>query len=73
MSRNSVITNTDKSLINSFVWSVVLYGSETWITLKGLGGQIRSLRSTLEKSAQGFAAKVKNDEGFRRMNTQTTM
>lgn len=57
--------------MKSFVWSVALYGAETWTIIKADKAKIEAFevwcwRRVLKIS---WTDKMKNDEVFRRMNT----
>ncbi|KAL4135344.1 hypothetical protein QTP88_006959 [Uroleucon formosanum] len=72
LTANTVSLNTRKNLIKSFVWSIALYGAETWTILKSERKTIEAFetwcwRRTLEIS---WAEKVRNEEVYLRMNEQ---
>jgi hypothetical protein len=68
--KNAVSLKTRKTLIKSFVWSIALYGAETWTTLKAERRKIEALetwcwRRTLKIH---WTDRVKNEEVFQKMN-----
>lgn len=62
---NTVSLETSKILIKSFVWSIALYGAETWTILEAESAGGDSLKIP-------WTEKVENEEVYLRMNERKT-
>jgi len=51
---NRISLDTRKTLTKSFVWSVALYGAETWTIMKADKAKIEAFKVWLEKIAKNF-------------------
>ncbi|CAI6362900.1 unnamed protein product [Macrosiphum euphorbiae] len=69
---NTVSLNTRKNLIKNFVWSIALYGTETWTILKAERKKIEAFETWCWRRALkiSWTEKVKNEEVYLRMNEQ---
>jgi len=56
---NTVGLKTRKTVIRSFVWSIAIYGSETWTILKAEGKSIKAFETW---SWGGEQKKKKNEQ-----------
>ncbi|XP_025406672.1 uncharacterized protein LOC112680706 [Sipha flava] len=72
LTANTVSLNTRKNLIKSFVWSIALYGAETWTILKAERKKIEAFETWCWRRALKifWTEKVKNEEVYLRMNEQ---
>uniref|UniRef100_A0A2S2QAL0 Reverse transcriptase domain-containing protein n=1 Tax=Sipha flava TaxID=143950 RepID=A0A2S2QAL0_9HEMI len=70
LTANTVSLNTRKNLIKSFVWSIALYGAETWTILKAERKKIEAFEAWCWRRALkiSWTEKVKNEEVYLRMN-----
>ncbi|VVC25739.1 Hypothetical protein CINCED_3A024328 [Cinara cedri] len=64
-----------ETLIKSFVWSISLYGAETWAILKAERKNIEAFETWCWRRALkiSWTVKVKNEEVYLRINKQKTI